>query len=155
MYFINLNFTSALKYYFAQGSYAKHCILRFYNIKKILEYLELYDKSIYQITIVDRSWKENERKFSFSKCSELVKVSDEGKVSPILFCNEFDHLDNAFPIKMIRKSRFGFNIEKKFYITEYNKYKSLVYKKCKYALKYSREIIRDFTGVYTNELLVI
>ena len=54
------------------------------------------------------------------------------------------NLENKFSIKLVRKSDYDVGIGEAIYLSGTGWYKSLVDRKCKYAIKYIKEVTKGF-----------
>ena len=124
--------------------YAKEYTFKWYNNAKVLDSLEFDDKSKYQITLAEGSWEDNEGNYGFLKCLGPIMVSPSGKIELEVFCNGFDHLENKFSLKLIRKSEYDVGVGEAIYLSGSAKYKFLINKNCKYAIKYIKELTKGF-----------
>ena len=102
------------------------------------------DKSKYQLTLAEGSWEDNEGNYGFLKCLGPVKINSKGEATLEALCKGFDHLENKFSVKLIRKSDYDVGIGETIYISGEGRYKSLVDRKCKYAIKYIKEVTKGF-----------
>ena len=103
----------------------------------------MIDKSKYQLTKAEGSWEDNDGNYGFLKCLGPIKINAK-EIELEVFCNGFDHLENKFSIKLIRKSDYDVGIGEAIYISGEGRYKSLVDRKCKYAIKYIKEVTKGF-----------
>ncbi len=138
------NLVFILVYFLAGNIFGKEYTLKWYNNAKVLDFLEFEDKSKYQVTLAEGSWEDNEGNYGFLKCLGPIIVNPNGKIELEVFCNGFDHLENSFSVKLIRESEFDVGIGKVIYLSGQGRYKSLVNKKCKYAIKYIKEVTKGF-----------
>ena len=72
-----------------------------------------------------------------------------------VICKGYDQLENKFSIKLVRKSDYDVGIGKAIYLSGTGRYKSLVDRKCKYAIKYIKEVTKVFIGIFANEELLV
>ena len=122
----------------------KRIYFKWFNNVKVLDSLEFIDKSKYQLTLAEGSWEDNEGNYGFLKCLGPIKINPEGKANLEVICKGSDHLENKFSIKLIRKSDYDVGIGEAIYISGEGRYKSLVDRKCKYAIKYIKEVTKGF-----------
>ena len=73
-----------------------------------------------------------------------IKINPEGKANLEVICKGSDQLENNFSIKLIRKSDYDVGVGETIYIYGTGRYKSLVDRKCKYAIKYIKEVTKGF-----------
>ncbi len=118
------------------NSFGKDYILKWFNNVKVLDHIEFQDKSKYQVVLAKGSWEDNEGNYGFLKCIGPNLISFEGKVELEAFCEGYDNKKNYFFVKLIRKSDYDVGIGETLYLDGSGRYKSLVNKKCKYAIKY-------------------
>ncbi len=144
MFFKKLFFILVATYFFSHSIFGKEYTLKWYNNAKVLDFMEFDDKSKYQITMAKGSWEDNEGNYGFLKCLGPVMIDPDDKVNLEVFCNGYDNLENKFTIKLIRKSEFDAGVGDAIYLSGNGRYKSLVNKNCKYAIKYINEGTRGF-----------
>ena len=130
--------------FFGKLSFAKEYIFKWYNNVAVLESLDLIDKSKYQLKLAEGSWEDNEGNYGVLKCLGPIKINPQGKANLKVFCKGYDHEENKFSIKLIRKSDYDVGIGDAIYISGTGRYKSLVDSKCKYAIKYIKKGIKGF-----------
>ena len=139
-YFITL----FIAFFVSNNLLGKEYTLKWYNNVKVLDFLEFDDKAKYQINLAEGSWEDNEGNYGFLKCLGPILISPGGKIELEVFCNGFDHLENKFSVKLIRKSEYDVGVGEAIYLSGDNRYKALVNKKCKYAIKYIKEVTKGF-----------
>ena len=84
----------------------KQYILKWFNNSEVLDFLEFNDKYKYQITLDEESWEDSEENYGFLKCLGPIMISPEGKIEVEVFCKGYNHLENNFYLKLIRKSDY-------------------------------------------------
>ncbi len=144
MFFKKLFFILVITYFFPNSIFGKEYTLKWYNNAKVLDFIEFDDKSKYQITMAEGSWEDNEGNYGFLKCLGPIMVGPDGKIDLEVFCNGYDNLENKFSIKLLRKSEFDAGVGDAIYLSGNGRYKSLVNKNCKYAIKYINEVTKGF-----------
>ncbi len=155
MFLRNFFFIFLIICFFGKSVSGKEYIFKWFNNVNILDSLEFFDKSKYQLTLAEGSWEDNEGNYGVLKCLGPIKVNSEGKANLEVVCKGFDHLENKFSIILIRKSDYDEGIGEAIYTYGTGRYKSLVDMKCKYAIKYINRSQKVVIGIYVNELLVV
>jgi len=144
MFLKNFFFIFLIIFFFGKSVSGKEYIFKWFNNVKVLDSLEFFDKSKYQLTLAEGSWEDNEGNYGVLKCLGPVKINSEGKANLEVVCKGFDHLENKFSIILIRKSDYDVGIGEAIYTYGTGRYKSLVDMKCKYAIKYIKEVTKGF-----------
>ena len=72
------------------------------------------------------------------------RINTEGKTELEFTCKGFEHLENKFSIKLVRKSDYDVGIGEVIYLSGTDRYKSLVDRKSKYVIKYIKEVTKGF-----------
>mgnify|MGYP001281979585 CR=1 FL=1 len=129
---------------FQKNASSKDYIFKWFNNVQVLDSIEFIDKSKYQLTLAEGSWEDNEGNYGFLKCLGPVKINSKGEATLEALCKGFDHLENKFSVKLIRRSDYDVGIGETIYISGEGRYKSLVDRKCKYAIKYIKEVTKGF-----------
>lgn len=144
MFFNKILFIFILTFFTSKIVLGKEYLFKWYNSAQVLDALEFEDKSKYQITKAEGSWEDSEGNYGFLKCLGPIIVTPSESVELEVFCNGFDHLKNKFSIKLIRKSDYDVGVGEAIYISGTGRYKSLVNKSCKYAIKYIEKLTKGF-----------
>ena len=137
-------FILLITFFFGKNSLGKEYIFKWFNNVTVLDSLEFANKSKYQLTLAEGSWEDNEGNYGFLKCLGPIKINPEGKANLEVICKGSDHLENNFSIKLIRKSDYDVGVGETIYIYGTGRYKSLIDRKCKYAIKYIKEVTKGF-----------
>ena len=137
-------FIIILNLFFHQNLLGKEYLFKWFNNVKILDSINFDDKTIYQLTLATGSWEDSEGNFGFLKCLGPIKINAEGKADLEVICKGYDQLENRFSIKLVRESDYDAGIGEAIYLSGTGRYKSLVDRKCKYAIKYIKEVTKGF-----------
>ena len=129
---------------FQKNASSRVYLFKWFNNVKILDSIKFDDKTIYQLTLATGSWEDSEGNYGFLKCLGPIKINAEGKADLEVICKGYDQLENKFSIKLVRKSDYDVGIGKAIYLSGTGRYKSLVDRKCKYAIKYIKEVTKGF-----------